>query len=170
MPCIGCGRGFHEECATDCDTCHPVIELPEFVKSATGGAYYKDDDKVTDVHSTGRKRAALLFPLDKDAPCEWRGKKNCGGGLPIHGCINGFQQDRHHGPDKTTLNNSVGNVHRICKKCHKRWHFTNDDVYDKESYVKTAHEPEDATYDELRSYELKWIATKRGHVTVERED
>lgn len=71
-----------------------------------------------DVKSTGRKRAALLYPLDKNHPCEWRGKKNCGGGLkPIVGCLDGFQRHRHHGPVKNPVHNEQGNVHRVCATC-----------------------------------------------------
>ncbi len=171
MPCMGCGRGFHEECDTHCDECHPLIIHNLFEGEALSSSTrnengYKSDDKVTDYYSTGRKRAALLYPINKEdpAPCEWRGKKNCRGGLASTGCNNGFQQYRHHGPDKTPINNAVGNVHQICKKCHKRWHFTNDAVYVKEEYIKTAHEPQEATIEELQEYERKWMVQPRGHL------
>lgn len=91
---------------------------------------YKDDSALKDQQSTGRKRAAKMFPLDDDALCEWSMKKNCGGGqFPIVGCLANSQQARHHGPDKNTLNNEKGNVHRICHSCHNRWHTLNDDGY-----------------------------------------
>lgn len=71
-----------------------------------------------------------MYPLDADVDCEWRLKKNCGGGNnPIVGCLEGKQQARHHGPDKNTLNNDFGNVHRICHTCHNRWHARNDEGY-----------------------------------------
>ena len=91
---------------------------------------YKDDSALKDQQSTGRKRAARWFPLDEMAPCEWQMKKNCGGGKkPITGCVANLQQARHHGPDKNTLNNEKGNVHRICHTCHNRWHTLNDEGY-----------------------------------------
>lgn len=68
--------------------------------------------------ASGRKLAAKLYPLDSNAPCEWKGKANCGGGdFPILGCPSmgkGVQQARHHGPEKNVQNNEPGNVHRIC--------------------------------------------------------
>lgn len=86
---------------------------------------YKIDASLVDQQSTGRKRAAKLYPLDSEAYCEWSGKKEQGGGkTPIDGCgirpgsNIGLQQCRHHGPDKNTLNNELGNVHRICTPCH----------------------------------------------------
>lgn len=91
---------------------------------------YKDDSVLRDQQSTGRKRAAKMYPLNSDADCEWRMQKNCGGGqMPIIGCLSGKQTDRHHGPDKNTLNNERGNVHRICSYCHNRWHTLNDPDY-----------------------------------------
>lgn len=91
---------------------------------------YKDDSALRDQQSTGRKRAAKMYPLDPEGDCEWRMQKNCGGGeYPIVGCMKGKQEARHHGPDKNTLNNEKGNVHRICHFCHNRWHTLNDPDY-----------------------------------------
>jgi hypothetical protein len=99
---------------------------------------YKDDSALRDQQSTGRKRAAKMYPLAEDQPCEWRMRKNCGGGkFPIVGCADGMQQARHHGPEKNTLNNDKGNVHRICHSCHNRWHTMNDPGY----IWAAAHEP-----------------------------
>lgn len=105
------------------------LSLPELVT-------YKTEDSLKDQQSTGRKRAAKLYPLNPDAYCEWSGKRNQGGGShPIDGCgirpgsSIGLQQARHHGPDKNTLNNEVGNVHRICTPCHNEWHSKNDKDY-----------------------------------------
>lgn len=174
MACIACGQMFHDECDNGgCETCHGEQDraVIHFTRGLSGGGTTaKDDRLVTDRLSTGRKRAADLYPLAKMMPCEWRGLKNCGGGIPIIGCENGFQQDRHHGPVKDTLRNEKGNVHRICKKCHKRWHFVNDSVYDENKYDQTKHEPEPATQQELREFELRWIRTPRSHVVVERDD
>jgi hypothetical protein len=96
----------------------------------------KRDAALRDQQSTGRKRAARLYPLDRDAECEWAGSTSAGGGTnPIPGCgkrrntVKGKQQARHHGPDKNTLNNEPGNVHRICHSCHNAWHAVNDPDY-----------------------------------------
>lgn len=157
MACLGCGRGFHDECVTNCANCHPAIT--ESIRIFTGvgkGAPIKDPEKVTDRLSTGRKRAAQQYPIFKDQPCEWRGKKNCGGGQPIVGCIKGFQRHRHHGPVKDTLRNEPGNVHRICHDCHNRWHAINNPVYNEEEYNRLPHKPEDATEMELVANEAYW--------------
>lgn len=88
------------------------------------------DENLRDIQSTGRKRAARLFPLNRTEACEWKYLKFAGGGqYPIIGCIEGLQQARHHGPDKIVTNNEVGNVHRICHSCHNRWHARNDATY-----------------------------------------
>lgn len=160
MPCPSCGRGFHDECESGCNLCH--IEEEVRVTSFVGGrgAPVKDPSKITDPYSTGRKRAAIQYPIFKTNPCEWRGKKNCGGGTPIIGCIEGLQRDRHHGPIKDTLRNEPGNVHRICKKCHNRWHVINDPIYDLAEYSKTKHEPETADNLELVANEAYWKMKK----------
>lgn len=118
---------------------------------------YKSDNALRDQQSTGRKRAAEMYPLDRDAPCEWQNHKNCGGGKhPIVGCIDGKQQARHHGPDKNTLNNDYGNVHRICHQCHNRWHARNDDGYVWGS-VYDPHSPTVASKEEILLDELNWV-------------
>jgi len=106
----------------------------------------KPDGALKDQQSTGRKRAAKLYPLDREATCEWANKTECGGGNTISGCgirmlpsgllsPVGKQQSRHHGPDYNTLNNDPGNVHRICHSCHNAWHAVNDSDKD-EAYLK----------------------------------
>lgn len=159
MACLACGRGFHSECEVGCKDCHS--NLNQLTKSLTTvgtgrGAPIKNPDAVKDRHSTGRKRAALLYPIFEDQPCEWQGKKNCGGGQPIVGCIAGLQIDRHHGPVKDTLRNEPGNVHRICKHCHNRWHAVNDPIYDQKDYELLPHKPEIATAAELVDNDLYW--------------
>lgn len=95
-----------------------------------------------DSQSAGRKEAAREFPLDNEAPCEWQGLSNCGGGdYPVLGCLEGKQEARHHGPDKDVHNNTVGNVHRICHYCHYRWHAKNDPTYDWNRGVYPPHGP-----------------------------
>jgi len=64
---------------------------------------------------------------------------NVGGGkYPIVGCISGKQEAIHHGPEKipkvaTDVDrlrlNKLGNVHRICHRCHQLWHTWNDGDY-----------------------------------------
>jgi hypothetical protein len=184
--CLSCGRGFHDLCQ-ECECCSPQSkadgnkpessegtgaipvsssvgangssEQPEKNKRARSP---KPNDELKDPHSTGRKRAALLFPLEPDKDCEWKRKAYCGGGkFPIIGCYTGKQEHRHHGPDKNTLNNSEGNVHRICDDCHNIWHSQNDPSYDS-YWAATKHEPRDATIDELiaRMAEGKYVASK----------
>ena len=93
----------------------------------------KRDASLKDQQSTGRKRAAVLFPLDREASCEWAKASpenpKGGGKFPItFGCAE-LQKARHHGPDKNTLNNEEGNVHRICHFHHNNWHALNDPHY-----------------------------------------
>lgn len=96
----------------------------------------KDDADVKDQTSVGRKRAVLMFPVSDGMVCEWAHLKFAGGGaIPIVGCEGTIlyrekgKSAVHHGPDKSTLNNVVGNVHRICVSCHNRWHTLNDPYY-----------------------------------------
>lgn len=173
MPCIDCGRGFHEDCDTNCEDCHPVIEEEVAIVESLS---YKDPK------STGRKEAAKLYPIicrtcslpttriNRESgqcecgpsrttdPCEWQGKKNCGGGsVPITGCADGTQVDRHHGPIKSPIRNHVGNVHRLCSKCHQRWHTLNDPGYDEQAAELQRHEPELATLEEIFENEMRWV-------------
>ena len=61
----------------------------------------KDKSSIKDLQSTGRKRAAELWPITDGMACEWKGLLNAGGGIePIIGCIGNPATDRHHGPDK----------------------------------------------------------------------
>lgn len=147
--CGPCAVGYHWEChhPTEEGLCHctkeseQVVDVSLMLGGATGevkerGGQIKDFANVKDLESTGRKRAAKLFPIPKEGEpryplaCEWRGLSAAGGGvIPIVGCHDGFAKDIHHGPDKNTLSNFVGNVHRICKTCHNRWHTVNDKYY-----------------------------------------
>lgn len=121
---------------------------------------YKDESTLVDQQSTGRKRAAKMYPLDETALCEWAMKKNAGGGkFPITGCLNGLQQARHHGPSKNTLDNYKGNVHRICHQCHNRWHTLNDEGYIWGG-VYEPHAPREATILDIASNEEFWEGRK----------
>ncbi len=107
-----------------------------------GNSSGRRDAVLKDQQSTGRKRAARLYPLNRESPCEWQGFSSCGGGLkPILGCVLGKQEARHHGPDKSVSNNEEGNVHRICHACHNRWHAANNAEYDWNSTLVQAHNP-----------------------------
>lgn len=122
-----------------------------------------------DSQSSGRKQAAKLYPLDPDAPCEWSGKANVGGGnYPILGCLEGKQQARHHGPEKNVQNNESGNVHRICHYCHYRWHAANDPTYDWNAGVWPAHNPRPLTEAEQKSQSIDYMryltTTKRSRL------
>lgn len=169
--CEACLNGHHEWCANEyveppvCDCTHADISptptalgsiaaalgeqgVSEVGESVKRPRRYKNDDAVTDQQSTGRKRAATLYPLDRNADCEWANLKEAGGGFkPIEGCglrkasMVGRQQARHHGPDQNTLNNDPGNVHRICHSCHNIWHTAND-PYKDQMYEKIyGHKP-----------------------------
>jgi len=121
---------------------------------------YKDDSALRDQQSTGRKRAAKLYPLDVEAECDWKMRKNCGGGTtPIVGCVNGKQEARHHGPDKNTLNNEKGNVHRICHMCHNRWHTLNDEGY-VWGAIYDSHIPVEASITDIGLNEVFWDGRK----------
>jgi len=155
MPtCPECRRGFHDTCFGDCNCDHLPVnatdasETPssevtsesdadEIVSAIKRQRRNKPDHAVKDQQSTGRKRAAKLYPLDPTKPCEWRNTYGQGGGdVKIYGCKDGFHQARHHGPDKNTLNNEPGNVHRICHVCHNKWHAKNDPNYDPNKPLK----------------------------------
>jgi hypothetical protein len=169
MGCLNCSDGLHWECVnvTDGDCCcknkseAPVAEEDDYDDDEPRyvSRTYKREGTLKDQQSTGRKRAAKLYPLNPDAPCEWQKLKFAGGGpKPIVGCIDGKQQARHHGPDKNTLNNDPGNVHRICHKCHNRWHTENDPLYEADSAAITnRHNPDTiATIDELVANLAYW--------------
>lgn len=116
----------------------PAVSLPNDEETKKRVRALKENEKVTDVLSTGRKRAVASFPITPGMLCEWSFLKFAGGGpIPIIGCggneIGHVKNDGgvHHGPDKNTLNNEPGNVHRVCRFCHNRWHTLNDPFYGK---------------------------------------
>lgn len=91
----------------------------------------KDPSEYEDPLSTGRKMAEKAAPIKVGMVCEWAWLAAAGGGIePIIGCPGRPASDRHHGPDKNTLNNVVGvNLWRICDWCHNTWHARNDPYY-----------------------------------------
>lgn len=173
MGCKACGRGFHRECSKGCKVCHPEPLVPPSESVENGEANAESNKSNTprdpktrnlkDPESTGRKRAAKLYPIKPGTPCEWRGKKNCGGGRrPIIGCYDGTQQHRHHGPVKRTTRNELGNVHRICDNCHVHWHELNDLIYDESEYGLLPHDPVEATDEETIQNVLAWKSGEMG--------
>lgn len=181
MSCLNCARGMHPFCSTDtnevccCTKSEEIVEEKEsdnedesWRKTSTkrGRGIGKRDDSLRDQQSTGRKRAAVKYPLDRDASCEWQGLLCAGGGsAPIVGCLDGKQQARHHGPDKNTLNNDLGNVHRICHACHNRWHARNDEGYQWGSTYKPHDPSKKASDEEIWSAEREWFGKPLKKVT-----
>lgn len=173
--CPACAAGYPEECqnpsaAIEGESGWIIPCLTEFTSMAvvidkrtgTGmvGRPMLDPDQITDVTSTGRKRAAMVMPFLEGRVCDWAHLKFAGGGvIPILGCEgNTITQakkteearekgadevgHRHHGPDKNVLNNTPGvNLHGVCTPCHNRWHALNDPHYDEEGRPENASTP-----------------------------
>lgn len=116
----------------------PTLEDVADIVTRGRGRPPKNDEELVDPESAGRKRAAAKVQI-KNQKCEWAYHAKAGGGrFPIIGCIGYPAVALHHGPDKSTLNNSrpndVGegepyNLHAICVFCHNRWHVANDATY-----------------------------------------
>jgi len=138
MSCLACVAEIHTECLKPDGVycCCPPLQ-DEFIPTGklmleqagrSGG--YKQANDMIDPLSTGRKRAAELKPIKEGMLCEWSGLAKAGGGVyPIIGCLDSPARHIHHGPDKNTTNNDEGNLHRVCSKCHNRWHSLNDRFY-----------------------------------------
>lgn len=172
--CLPCGRGFHRECKK-CKkaNCHEKLKNNETEDDSNGSSedFYDSEprkrksarENLKDPKSTGRKRAARVYPLDRNAPCEWRNLRNCGGGLrPVIGCLDGNQQHRHHGPVKETTRNELGNVHRICDDCHVHWHELNDLIYDEAQFNLLPHQPIPATQVDIVQNIMEWKTGEMG--------
>ena len=135
--CIPCNAEEHLLCWNPIDDMcccvankNHVDNVVETVVKSEKGGYQKNPADITDVTSTGRKRAAVLYPIAEGMLCEWAQLGRAGGGvIPIIGCMGNKATDIHHGPDKNTLNNKPENVHRICATCHNRFHEANDKFY-----------------------------------------
>jgi hypothetical protein len=158
-PCFGCRAGFHNECESvwlevseeECCCGGEVtfdaggnVRIDAIDESLLTGnereidnGYINDGyqgskslSEYSDPVSTGRKRAKEMYPIHAGMVCEWAGLKRAGGGvISIIGCVGRPASDRHHGPDKNTMNNAEGNLHRICDHCHNTWHAANDPYY-----------------------------------------
>lgn len=149
--CLACKASFHDECQTmweglladNSDCCcegnfsmEGKMPTGQIVEDAEIEAYFdgytgsKALEDYADPLSTGRKEAVKKFPITPGMVCEWAWLKNAGGGVePIVGCPGHPAEAVHHGPDKNTMCNVEGNVHRICAECHNRWHAVNDPHY-----------------------------------------
>jgi len=167
MACPRCASGFHEHCKSKPCCCSQETNVEEVEENEDEdederrqrrrGTWSKRDETLRDQQSTGRKRAAVLYPLDRDASCEWKGLRFAGGGKhPIIGCVDGKQQARHHGPNKNTLANEQGNVHRICHTCHNRWHAENDEDYNWDGPWDAHNVAIKATLEEIADNEFDW--------------
>src|SRR5690606_1993057 len=95
--CYACSVGLYEECENPedlgngyiipCISKFETISVDSPARTSGGGGGMKDGKDVTDVVSTGRKRAAMLAPIMTGMTCEWAGLKYAGGGIqPIVGC------------------------------------------------------------------------------------
>lgn len=162
--CPPCVLILHDECYNNhnhCDCFSDGNYSNVIDRENKRGGPTKDDDAVTDPGSTGRKRAAVMYPITEGMICEWAGLKNAGGGKhPIVGCLNNLATNRHHGPDKNTLNNTEGNVHRICATCHNRYHAVTDNDYDPNGPF-TPHDSETkTTLEEIYNNEMHWTLKK----------
>lgn len=191
-PCFACRAGFYDECHNlwhDEEPCGDVkftptgeVKLENSVDEDGGrrevdSGYIQDGyDSAKDLSdykdpiSTGRKRAAEMYPISPGMVCEWANLKKAGGGVvPIVGCVGRPASDRHHGPDKNTMNNAPGNLHRICDHCHNTWHALNDPHYgDRPPHTEPflpkemewfEHDPDTrATMDEVLDAERKRLA------------
>lgn len=170
--CHACLRGYTWECTSDCSDITQA-EPPVGEDKKERGGQTKSRDKIKDLESTGRKRAAEMYPIKVGMKCEWAGLRNAGGGVvSIIGCSGNDATNRHHGPDKNTLNNEIGNVHRICSTCHNRYHSANDVHYIGERptgdqpWLPTGEMiPHDnttmATPKEIVENELKWRSNQK---------
>lgn len=160
--CWPCRRNQHDGCAALftydlCECTHEKVVAPTPVgdignalnldtqeaDTKTVVRRQKNDMAVTDPQSTGRKRAAKLYPLidpnGNKLPCDFQNRKSC---LPsymevqIDGCgvrtgtMPNFAQSRHH-HDYNVMNNERENIGLLCLSCHNLLHAKNDPYKDK---------------------------------------
>lgn len=135
----------------------------------------KEDSRIADVKSTGRKRAVQVKPITGQ-DCEWKGLRYAGGAvIPVIGCPNGIARQVHHGPSKSTLNNRLSNLHAICDNCHGRFHTLNDQFYPEENIGDAEWLPEGecvphdaetkATVQEILENETWWVTPRNKRTT-----
>ncbi len=129
--CINCAADYEVEfCLRSLEGCK-AENLDAVDDSPVELSFESTEERVMkDPVSTGRKRAAVLYPISGGQVCAWAWRKNCGGGIdPIIGCTGRPASHIHHGPDKSTLNNDSSNISLVCEFCHNRWHVANDKYY-----------------------------------------
>lgn len=134
--CVNCAAEYPDTfCLWSIEGCRSQIEVdgkatdPDF---ELGFNEPTEERVMKDPVSTGRKRAAVAYPIQAGQVCEWAFRKNAGGGIePIIGCAGRPASHIHHGPDKSTLNNDRDNISLVCEFCHNRWHVANDKFYGK---------------------------------------
>ena len=160
--CLACRRKNCKQCQNDFCECSHSWGESDRLENTTSETNRKNDYDLKDPQSTGRKRAARLFPLDAQRPCEFAGCRDVGSPgfeIPgIDGCGTrpgtnvGTQQARHH-VDYNTLNNDSDNVVRICHSCHVQLHHVidplKDEFYEKK-YGQAAARGLERTYKKLR--------------------
>jgi len=154
---------------------HALKEILE--KSPGVGRPRLSDDELSNPLKGGRLRAQREFPIPEGTKCEWAFLKSAGGGVnPVVGCMGSNAKHRHHGPDKSTLNNVKENVHLVCSVCHNRWHTLNDPYYgerpeDGLPYLPTeTYLPHDietkATQEEQFDNEIWWTTKAKNRKTL----
>lgn len=134
-PGEGCRQASEDTAGTDSQEGDEA--LTGAYSDADSGMETEDDNDADkgeraykDARSTGRKRAAKLYPIEVGQICDWAWSKQCGGGIvPIVGCTGRPAEHIHHGPDKSTFNNERSNISLVCTYCHNRWHAANDPYY-----------------------------------------
>lgn len=184
--CLPCKVELHEECLAPSQLvsgrwtccCGDQADKPDEVFGTEVGRPVSKPGDIDDVLSTGRKRAAMLYPIFEGMVCEWAGLAAAGGGIkPIVGCRGNVlveergKYSRHHGPDKNVLENGPHNVHRICPTCHNRWHALNNEFYGTrpehgQPFLPVgaevlAHDPNTKATDEEIEANEKWWATRK---------
>lgn len=132
--CINCAAEYDDAyCLWSIEGCRAQIQIDGVATDPFEFEIEPTEEKVMkDPVSTGRKRAAVLYPIAGGQVCDWAYRKNAGGGIdPIIGCGGRPASHIHHGPDKSTLNNDASNISLVCEFCHNRWHVANDKYYGK---------------------------------------
>lgn len=130
--CINCAAEMPAMfCLWSQEGCLSDLGLDEGEFNLSLGDTSTEEKVFKDPISTGRKRAAVMYPLSPGQVCDWAWRKFCGGGIePIIGCTGRPATHIHHGPDKSTFNNDRDtNISLICNFCHNRWHVANDKYY-----------------------------------------
>lgn len=165
MSCLACGRYLHDECLLDPCCCRTAVTVEPTVELESNP--FKEAKVLKDPLSTGRKRAVKVRTISPGDSCDWRLRKNCGGGKnPVTGCLDGVAKHIHHGPDKSTLNNEPNNLHKLCNNCHNRWHNANDWCLD----PTILHNPVPASVEEVAKYDIDWSIGKYAEWTNKRRE